>query len=186
MVLPVKRINLRKRLVRYLFQAIIKGEFKSGDRMVEGPLARQLGVAQSSLREALQDLEHQGLVTKYDNRGTFVTDISLEEIDQLHAVRKQLEAFAASLARVRMTSAAHAELSDLLNKMHVAGKNHDLMELALIDLEFHQMIWRLSGNRWLERHYGWLVLRCLHLIPSRCMTLLLTISKKLIASTDRY
>jgi DNA-binding GntR family transcriptional regulator len=151
MVLPVKRINLRKRLVRSLFQAIIKGEFKPGDRMVEGPLARQLGVAQSSLREALQDLEHQGLVTKYDNRGTFVTDISLEEIDQLYAVRKQLEPFAASLARVRMTSAAHAELSDLLNKMHVAGQNHDLMELALVDLEFHQMIWHLSGNRWLER-----------------------------------
>jgi DNA-binding GntR family transcriptional regulator len=151
MVAPVKRTNLRNRLVRSLFQAIIKGEFKPGDRMVEGPLARQLGVAQSTLREALQDLEHQGLVTKYDNRGTFVTDISLQEIDQLYAVRKQLEPFAASLARVRMTSRAQAELSELLNKMHVAGKNHDLMELALVDLEFHQMIWHLSGNRWLER-----------------------------------
>jgi DNA-binding GntR family transcriptional regulator len=151
MVLPVKRTNLRNRLVRSLFKAIIKGEFKPGDRMLEGPLASQLGVAQSTLREALQDLEHQGLVTKYDNRGTFVTDISLEEIDQLYAVRKQLEPFAASLARVRMTSAAHAELSELLDKMHAAGKNHDLMELALVDLEFHQMIWHLSGNRWLER-----------------------------------
>jgi DNA-binding GntR family transcriptional regulator len=151
MVLPVKRINLRKRLVRSLFQAIIKGEFKPGDRMLEGPLARQLGVAQSTLREALQDLEHQGLVTKYDNRGTFVTDISLEEIDQLYAVRKQLEPFAASLARVRMTSAAFNELSNLLNRMHAAAEKHDFMELSLVDLEFHQLIWHLSGNRWLER-----------------------------------
>ncbi len=151
MVLPVKRTNLRNRLVRNLFQAIIKGEFKPGDRLLEGRLARQLGVAQSTLREALQDLEHQGLVTKYDNRGTFVTDISLEEIDQLYAVRKQLEPFAASLARMRMTSAAFAELTDLLNQMHSAGKNHDLMALALADLEFHQKVWHLSGNRWLER-----------------------------------
>ena len=151
MVLPVKRTNLRKRLVRSLFEAIVKGEFKPGDRMLEGPLARQLQVAQSTLREALQDLEHQGLVTKYDNRGTFVTDISLEEIDQLYAVRKQLEPFAASLSRSRMTSTTYAELSQLLEKMHSAGKNHDLMELAVVDLEFHQMIWHLSGNKWLER-----------------------------------
>jgi DNA-binding GntR family transcriptional regulator len=151
MVLPVKRTNLRKRLVRSLFEAIVKGEFKPGDRMLEGPLARQLQVAQSTLREALQDLEHQGLVTKYDNRGTFVTDISLEEIDQLYAVRKQLEPFAAALSRSRMTSTTYAELSQLLEKMHTAGKNHDLMELAVVDLEFHQMIWHLSGNKWLER-----------------------------------
>lgn len=151
MVLPVKRTNLRKRLVRSLFEAIVKGEFKPGDRMLEGPLARQLQVAQSTLREALQDLEHQGLVTKYDNRGTFVTDISLEEIDQLYAVRKQLEPFAAALSRSRMTSTTYAELSQLLEKMHTAGKNHDLMELAIVDLEFHQMIWHLSGNKWLER-----------------------------------
>jgi len=151
MVLPIKRDNLRKRLARTIFGEIVKGEFKPGDRVLEGPLARELGVAQSSLREALHDLEYQGLVTKYDNRGTFVTVISFEEIDQLYAVRKQLEPFAAGLARSRMSPSAFAELSELLKKMRRAADAHDLVELAHVDLEFHQTIWRLSGNKWLER-----------------------------------
>jgi DNA-binding GntR family transcriptional regulator len=151
MVLPLKRDNLRKRLTRHLFGAIVNGEFKPGDRIVEGSLARQLGVAQSSLREALQELEHQGLVTKHDNRGTFVTVIAQEEIDQLYAVRKQLEPFAASLARERITAEDSAELSELLEKMRQANDRRDLVELAHADLEFHEMIWHLSGNRWLER-----------------------------------
>jgi DNA-binding GntR family transcriptional regulator len=151
MVLPIKRDNLRKRLARTLFGAIVKGEFKPGDRIVEGPLAAQLGVAQSSLREALQELEHQGLVTKYDNRGTFVTVVTEEEIDQLYAVRKLLEPLAASLVRSRITPEDSAKLSDLLKKMRQANDRRDLVELAHVDLEFHEMIWNLSGNRWLER-----------------------------------
>ncbi len=151
MVLPFKRDNLRKRLSRYLFGAIVNGEFKPGDRIVEGSLARQLSVAQSSLREALQELEHQGLVTKHDNRGTFVTVIAQEEIDQLYAVRKQLEPFAASLARERITAEDSAGLSKLLEKMRQANDRRDLVELAHADMEFHEMIWHLSGNRWLER-----------------------------------
>ena len=129
----------------------MKGEFKPGDRMVEGVLARELGVSQTSLREALQELEHQGLVTRIDNRGTFVTMISLEEVDQLYGVRKQLEPFAASLGRARMTPAKYQEFVELLARMRIAGQRHDLVELAHVDLEFHQMIWRLSGNKWLER-----------------------------------
>jgi GntR family transcriptional regulator of gluconate operon len=151
MVLPLKRDNLRKRLARTLFGSIVKGEFKPGDRIVEGSLAAQLGVAQSSLREALQELEHQGLVTKYDNRGTFVTVIAEEEIDQLYAVRKQLEPFAASLVRERITPEDSEKLSELLEKMRQANDRRDLVELAHADLEFHEMIWHLSGNRWLER-----------------------------------
>jgi DNA-binding GntR family transcriptional regulator len=151
MVLPLKRDNLRKRLARILFGEIVKGEFKPGDRIVEGSLARQLGVAQSSLREALQELEHQGLVTKHDNRGTFVTVISAEEIDQLYAVRNQLEPFAASLVRGRITAESSAELYGLLEKMRQANERRDLVELAHADLEFHETIWHLSGNKWLER-----------------------------------
>jgi DNA-binding GntR family transcriptional regulator len=151
MVLPLKRDNLRKTLARTLIAAIIRGEFKPGDRIMEGSLAAQLGVAQSSLREALQELEHQGLLTKYDNRGTFVTLITEEEIDQLYAVRKQLEPLAAGLVRERITAEDSAELRRLLQTMRQANDRRDLVELAHADLEFHQSIWRLCGNKWLDR-----------------------------------
>jgi len=151
MVLPLRRDNLRTRLARIIFEEIVKGTFKPGDRIVGGTLARELGVAQSFLREALHELEYHGLVTKYDNRGTFVTVISREEIDQLYAVRQQLEPFAARLAHPRITPAVHARLSQLLKSIRAAGAKGDLVELAHLDLEFHRPIWHLSGNKWLER-----------------------------------
>ena len=148
---PLKRANLRTRLAELIFEEIVKGTFKPGDRIVEGPFARELGVSQSSLREALHELEHQGVVTKFDNRGTFVTKLSREQIDQLYAVRQQLEPFAARLAHTRMTQAVRATLTDLLRKMRFAIRQRDLVELARLDLDFHRTIWRLSGNEWLER-----------------------------------
>jgi len=151
MILPLKRDNLRTRLTQLIFEEIVKGTFKPGDRIVEGSVARELGVAQSSLREALHELEYLGVVTKFDNRGTFVTKLSREEIDQLYAVRQQLEPFAAKLAHPYMTQAVRAKLVDVLKRMRVAAKQRDLVELARLDLEFHQAIWRLSGNKWLER-----------------------------------
>jgi DNA-binding GntR family transcriptional regulator len=76
MVQPLQRGILRKRLATHLFDAILRAELHPGQRIVEGKLARQLGVAQGSLREALQVLEHQGLVRKEDNPGTFVTKLN--------------------------------------------------------------------------------------------------------------
>lgn len=151
MIAPIQRDSLRRRVVRSLFAAIVKGELKPGERIVEGNVARQMGVALSTLREALQELEYQGLVTKNDNRGTFVTTISLKELDHLYTVRLQLEPLAASLAHRRMTPESHAQLRTLLEKMQVAADQRDFVELAQVDLEFHQTIWRLSGNGWLER-----------------------------------
>src|SRR2546422_2356219 len=66
MLAPVKRSSLRTHLTSQLFDAILRGELRPGERIVEGKLARELGVAQSTLREALQQLEYQGLVTKSD------------------------------------------------------------------------------------------------------------------------
>ena len=62
MVRPFKRGALRNRLTAHLFDAILHGELSAGERIVEGKLAQQLGVAQSTVREALQQLEHQGLL----------------------------------------------------------------------------------------------------------------------------
>lgn len=151
MIRPLKRGILRKRLATHLYEAILRAELHPGERIVEGKVARQLRVAQGSLREALQELEHQGLVTKHDNRGTFVIKLAAEDVEDIYIVRQQLEPLAAKLARERLTPNHLAQMVALVNKMEVAGSKRDFVELLKTDLAFHRFIWRLSGSKSIER-----------------------------------
>lgn len=151
MITPLKRGSLRRRLAAHVYDAILKGELRPGERIVEGKLARQLSVAQGTLREALQELEHQGLVTKHDHRGTYVSKLTRAEIEDIYVVRRELEPLAASLARQRMTAEQLSQLVGLVEKMQIAGDRHDFVELLRTDLAFHRMIWRFSGSKSIER-----------------------------------
>jgi DNA-binding GntR family transcriptional regulator len=151
MVQPVPRATLRSKVVAHLFDAILRRELRPGERIVEAKLARRLGVAQSTLREALQQLEHQGLVTKHENRGTFITRLTAEDIEGIYVVRLELEPLAAFLARQKWTPDHQARLTELLQEMREASERRDFEELLKKDLAFHQFIWRSSGNRALER-----------------------------------
>lgn len=151
MVLALERGTLRTHLTSHLFDAILRGELRPGERIVEGKLARELGVAQSTLREALQQLEHQGLVTKSDRKGTFVTKLTVRDMEDLYLVRLQLEPIAAALACQKMKGEHFRELAGVLERMRSAGKRRAFVELLKSDLAFHQLIWRFSGNPYLER-----------------------------------
>jgi DNA-binding GntR family transcriptional regulator len=150
-VAPIKRGILRNRLSSHLFDAILHGELQPGERIVEGRLARELGVAQGTLREALQELEHQGLVTKYDHRGSFVSQLTTEDVEDIYQVRLKLEPLAAKRAYERLDEDQFAHLASLVEQMRVLGKRRDFVELLKTDLAFHRAVWRLSGNKWIEQ-----------------------------------
>ena len=95
--------SLRHELADRLFMAIVSGELQPGERLGEVRLARPLGVCQSTLREALQELEYRGLLTKKENRGTFVTSLTVELVEEIYAVRLELEPLAAALASSEMS-----------------------------------------------------------------------------------
>ncbi|HEX5482570.1 MAG TPA: GntR family transcriptional regulator [Terriglobia bacterium] len=151
MIKSIKRSNLRGQLSGHLFDAILHGELKPGERIIEGALAKALGVAQSTLREALQQLEHQGLVSKRDRRGTFVTKLTVQDMEDIYVVRLELEPLAASLAQPRMTAKDFSQLAEMISQMRKASTRRDFVLLLKTDLKFHELIWRLSGNRSLER-----------------------------------
>jgi len=151
MLVPVKRSNLRSHITSHLFDAILHGMLRPGERIVEGKYARELGVAQSTFREALQELEHQGLVTKADRRGTFVTKLSVKDVEDLYLVRLELEPLAAALASERMTREHFRQLEQTLREMRDYGRRRAVVQLLKADLDFHQLIWKFSGNRYVER-----------------------------------
>ncbi|MFB3923358.1 MAG: GntR family transcriptional regulator [Terriglobia bacterium] len=151
MVRPVPRNTLRSRISGHLFDAILRHELRPGDRIVEAKLARRLGVAQSTLREALQELEHKGLVTKRENHGTFVSRLTAKDVEDVYVVRLELEPLAAALAHQHWTAEHDSHLAGVLEEMKKAGEERDFEQLLKCDLAFHQYIWHVSGNKWLER-----------------------------------
>ncbi len=151
MLEPIHSGSLRTRLTAWLFDAILRGDLAPGERIVEGKLARQLEVAQTTLREALQELEHQGLVTKSERRGNFVTRLTPKDMEDIYVVRLALEPVAAALAQPRMTAEDHRQLAHILDEMRRASERQEYLQVLKLDMSFHQLIWRLSGNRSVEK-----------------------------------
>jgi DNA-binding GntR family transcriptional regulator len=145
--------SLRKELADRLFLAILEGDLKPGEQLGEVRLARQLGVGQSTLREALQELEHRGVLTKR-NRNTFVTLITPEKVEEIYTVRLALEPVAAALAAVRMSPERIATLLCHLDDMRAAIARGDTVAMVNADLAFHESVWKFSGNEYLERSLG--------------------------------
>jgi DNA-binding GntR family transcriptional regulator len=145
--------SLRKELADRLFLAILEGDLKPGEQLGEIRLAHQLGVGQSTLREALQELEHRGVLTKR-NRNTFVTLITPEKVEEIYTVRLALEPVAAALAAVRMSPERIATLLRHLDAMRAAIARGDTVAMVSADLAFHESVWKFSGNEYLERSLG--------------------------------
>ncbi len=151
MLKPITAASLRTRLTEWLFDAILRGDLAPGTRIVEGKLARQLEVAQTTLREALQELEHQGLVTKSERRGNFVTKLTPKDMEDIYVVRLALEPIAAALAHQHMTAEDYRQLAHILDEMRRASDRQEYLQVLKLDMSFHQFIWRLSGNRSVEK-----------------------------------
>jgi len=131
---------------RRLREAIFQGEFAPGAPLRELTLARQLEVSQATVREALQRLEHSGLVTRRHNQGTSVTRLAPKDVRERLALRALLEVLAARAAAERMTPADFAELDARLEALGAAVRSDRYYEAAQADLDFHRAVWRASGN----------------------------------------
>jgi len=125
---------------------IVAGDLKPGDRVVESRIARQIGVGQPTVREALVALEHQGLVVRKANQGCVVTVLTRAEISQILRVREQLEGMAIELAMEIAPDTEIQKLVDVALAMEEAARASHLERFFELDVLFHETLWRLSGN----------------------------------------
>src|SRR6476660_90744 len=86
---PLQRIVLKDRVAELIKEAILTGKLEPGDRIVEMKLASDLGVGTTAVREALFELESQGFVSRVTNKGTFVTELTADDIEQILRVRRE-------------------------------------------------------------------------------------------------
>src|SRR5438552_10620629 len=94
----IEPVSKKVRIVASLKEAILSGALQSGDQIVEGKLAQQLGVGQGLIREALIELEHQGFVQRSPFSWTQVTTLTNEDANQIYEIRIEVEPLAFTLA----------------------------------------------------------------------------------------
>jgi len=143
--------SLRLLVENRLRSAIGRGLFKPGQRLIERELCEQVGVGRTSIREALRQLEAEGLVTTIPHRGPIVSTISVEEAEQLYDLRALLEGYAGrECARLRDPVIIERLRKQFVQMGAVAGQE-DRSDLLAAKTEFYAALLEGCGNVFVER-----------------------------------
>ena len=129
---------------------ILSGNYTPGEELKEATLGKQLGVSRTPVREALRQLDLEGLVEIAPNRGAKVIGISRKDVEDIYHMRARLEGLAARKAAEQIKEEELAELEEviLLSEFHV--KKPESKQMVRLDGRFHEIMYRASGSRMLE------------------------------------
>jgi DNA-binding GntR family transcriptional regulator len=147
----IEPTSKKTRIVASLREAIISGAIKSGEQIVEGTIAQQLGVGQGLIREVLIELEHQGFVQRTPFAGTQVTELTVQDVKHIYDIRIELEPLAFFLAGAQADTQHLSVLREIAEKTRAASKAGDLDSFFENHLGFRRKVWTLSGNRYLQQ-----------------------------------
>ncbi len=137
---------LRELVTDNIRQAILRGVFPPGMRLMELQLASDIGVSRTPVREAIRALELEGLVVMIPRRGAYVANISIKDINEVYEVRTALEVLAAGLAAERINDEELDEMEKILVSMSTLTPAHDMEALVSNDTKFHDIIYNASRN----------------------------------------
>jgi DNA-binding GntR family transcriptional regulator len=141
-----------RRIVREELQRrILSGESRAGERVAQQSLAKELGVGQGSVREALVELQWLGLVDSVDGMGVFVGSLDAARLCEAYEIREFLEGLAARNACSRISRGDATVLVDLANHILELSQENKVEEMGAADRAFHLQITHLSGNSILIR-----------------------------------
>lgn len=145
----IKQTSTRQKVHAAIKDAILAGTLKTGEKITETDLAETFKVSRAVVREALQQLAHEGLVEPNPYRGTRIVRLSLNQLDDTIAVRLLLETESVRLAKEVITEADKKVLRSFAAKFKNAHSNQRLY--AQLDLQFHEKLWEMSGNETLKK-----------------------------------
>ncbi len=140
-------LPLRDVVFNTLRQAILTGELKPGERLMEIHLANKLGVSRTPIREAIRKLELEGLVTMIPRRGAEVAQITGKSLQDVLEVRSSLDALCAELACERISDEEIGELEAACRAFEEATKTRDTRAIAAADVVLHDIIVKATGNK---------------------------------------
>ncbi len=139
-------LPLRDVVFNTLRQAILKGELKPGERLMEIQLAQRLGVSRTPIREAIRKLELEGLVTMVPRKGAEVAKITEKSLRDVLEVRKALEELAMQIACDKISVDTIEDLEIALEDFKKAISSKELTAIAEADVNFHDVIYNATSN----------------------------------------
>lgn len=150
--------SLTSRVVEYLKEQIFLENYVGGDRITESNLAEELGISRAPVREAIKELESQGLVETIPRRGTFVVEFDHDEIQELFDIRVMLEerVFKILIKEKLLDQDDFEYLENLVKEMvqiteSDKDKNEKVVEVNKRDMKFHSYLWKKSKSKWTNK-----------------------------------
>lgn len=144
-------ISLHGRVFIRLENDILNGHYKPGDSLSEMRVAEELGVSRTPVREAIRQLELEGLLAYVPNKGAIVKGMSEEDIRDIYEIRMKMEGLAAKRAAVNITPTQATELKEILEFEAFYTHKGDAGQILQLDSRFHELIFKASGSRLLDR-----------------------------------
>ncbi len=158
-------------VVDVIREAILSGELEPGERLLQDDLAERLQVSSTPVREALRQLESEGILQSSPNRGVRVAEVDWQAVREIYVIRAELEALATRLAVPRLTTADGQQLRALQAQIEDLIRRNELKELRRLNYELHLFIYQAAGMpellkiiRSLWTKFPW---DTLHVLPNR-------------------
>ncbi|MDD3173834.1 MAG: GntR family transcriptional regulator [Herbinix sp.] len=139
--------SLRGRVFNKLREDILSGIYHENEELKENTIGLELGVSRTPVREALRQLELEGLVTMIPNKGAYVTGITSKDIHDIYMIRSYLEGLCAKWACEHITEAQIEALEEILylSDFHASRNHHE--QMVELDNKFHELIYEASGSK---------------------------------------
>lgn len=152
---PARQNDLSQEVANRLREAILQGRFMPGERLREAELAATLEVSRGPVREALAQLEHEGLVITQRNRGASVARLSPEDAEEVKSLRLALERLAVELTVRHADDGALKALEDMVDALRTANPRHiSVREIAEFEIGFHDLLYRAARHRRLYKSWS--------------------------------
>ena len=148
---PVDKQSLTAKVYGHVRDGIIDGTYTNGELLREITLAQKLGVSRTPVREALKQLELEGLAAAIPNRGVIVQGLSESDVMDIFVIRKLLEGQAAYWAAERITPEQLDRLAETLELLELYTRKNDIPQITRLDTEFHDVIYSAGNSRMLKQ-----------------------------------
>lgn len=139
--------SLRLRVFIQLEEDILNGKYRPGESLIEKELCEEMGVSRTPLREALRQLEREGLVQSIPNKGVIVRGISTKDIEDIYTIRMMIEGLAARWAAEKITPEGLAELEEAVELEEFYTSKNDADHLLRFDTQFHDVLYKASKSK---------------------------------------
>ncbi|WP_274651270.1 GntR family transcriptional regulator [Paenibacillus humicola] len=138
--------SLSKEIVHYMKLSILNGIWSPGDRIVETKLAKELGISQTPVREAINRLAGEGIITILPNKGAVVRNLTARDIFEIYSIRAVIEGLAIRLATLRADAADISELERFFGKMKEKVFDNNVKTLSPDAEYIHEFIYKLANH----------------------------------------